>query len=77
MSIDKYSEQIVINSSTISVGGVEIPGCISADIKVTQDSEIDDHWTLELTLMTGKPPRFEDGVMPAGARIVRPGGEPA
>lgn len=77
MSIDKYSEQIVVNSSTISVGGIEIPGAIADEIKITQDPEIDDHWTLELTLMTDKPPRFEDGITPDESGIVRPGGEPA
>lgn len=77
MSIDKYSEQIVVNSTTISVGGIEIPGAIADEIKITQDPEIEDHWTLELTLMTGTPPRFEDGIAPDESGIVRPGGEPA
>ena len=78
MTTEKYDEQITITSKAITVGGVEIPGCICATgITVTQDPEITDHWTVNFELMTGTPPVFAPDVTVDESGIVRPGGEPA
>ena len=60
-TIDDYNKTITISRDGIRVGDNLIPGCIGRDIIVRPDPDIRNHWTVELTLLTGEPPVFEKG----------------
>ncbi|QXU53639.1 hypothetical protein [Rhodococcus sp. LW-XY12] len=60
-AIDDYRKTITIGPDGIRVGDTLLPGCIRRDIIVRPDTEHKDHWTVELVLLTGKPPVFEGG----------------
>lgn len=63
-SIDSYTDQIVLDSKGIAVGGIRVPGCIVADPRtvIITKTEREDHWTVAITLMSSKQPVLEDGV---------------
>ena len=77
MSI-QISKQITITPDSIFVGGSEIPGTICAtDIRIIKDSELQDFWTVTLTLMTDVEPLVARSLTVDESGIVRPGGESA
>lgn len=62
-TLDEYMKQVEFDADGISVGGVAIPGCVSADgIEVLEDVGVGGHYTIRLTLLTGVEPTFGEGV---------------
>lgn len=64
VSTNSYDDQIVLDVDGITVGGTRVPGCIVSDpeMVIVGTTDLEDHWLLTITLMTGREPRIEDGV---------------
>lgn len=64
VSTNSYDDQIVLDRDGITVGGKRLPGCIVSDpeMVIVGTTDLEDHWLLTITLMTGREPQVEDGI---------------
>lgn len=64
VSTNSYDDQIVLDHDGITVGGKRVPGCIVSDPQnvIVGTTDLEDHWLLTITLMTGREPQIEDGI---------------
>lgn len=59
MSNADYNKQISFRDDGVYVDGVKVPGTVDCEFEIGRSTEVPDHWTVRLTLITGTEPKFE------------------